>query len=114
MLCSAGSVATLCVEQKIVPELPILKLSRTLSGAAARHRLVDVLIETDRRGVDKAQRGIDLAVVAFVVVAVALVALIALVALLDRDLFRVFDQVRHPHDRARLAPERTRLAANGP
>src|SRR5256885_4510539 len=34
MLLSAASVATLWAEQKIVPELPMRKLSRTLSGVA--------------------------------------------------------------------------------
>src|SRR5437868_2227756 len=34
MSVSALSAVSLCAEQKIVPELPIRKLSRTLSGAA--------------------------------------------------------------------------------
>jgi hypothetical protein len=32
---SVRSVVTLCAEQKLVPELPIRQLSRTLSGVAA-------------------------------------------------------------------------------
>jgi hypothetical protein len=35
MLVSALSVALLCAEQKVVPPLPMRKLSRTLSGADA-------------------------------------------------------------------------------
>ena len=133
-----------CAEQKMVPDVPMRKLSRTLSGAAgadaaapndasaaamamadlpisnlrsvrsasadhdvaaARHRIVDLVVEVHRRGVDQLERWIRCRCIFAVGVALVVVAILVVAADAAQELRKSNEKasVSHPPQPDRTA-----------